>query len=63
MLNELVDLLKVGEAANDFEGRMGSPSIYTYTISSELAARLFREFSQLGDEVDLLTELLSQKGE
>ena len=60
MITELRDLLEVGELSDDFETRTGRSSIFTHTISAGLAARIFREFAQLRDTNDMLTELLSQ---
>ena len=55
-IEELKDLMCVGRM-NEHWGIIDGGD---YTITPELTARIFREFTQLRDEVDMLTELLSQ---
>ena len=57
MITSIPDLLKKGELINFY------PTYYTsrkFMMSAELIGRLSQEFSQLADEVDMLTDLLSQ---
>lgn len=56
MITELKDLLNAGELLEGFP----SPSDDYIEISADLVARIFREFNQLKDEVDILTGMLGQ---
>jgi len=60
MITDLHDLLKKGELVNNYPSHV-TPD--RYMISAELIGRLFTEFAQLADEVDILQELLSRHTE